>query len=197
MKENNAKEMEIELEDDDESGADAIITKRLVVFKNIQELQNQNEALLRSIRSLSAKMEAQELKEQTEMEQKSTAALNESAALIEDLQEQLKRELLNSESYCRERDTWRRIAESKSLTDPSERIVQETTSLNDMASYKELQREFDIYRKECGTDTKLLKDQLDLVQHEKTELTIQVAKLNNQIGYLNGIIYLIIQNAMN
>jgi nucleoprotein TPR len=188
MKENNTKEMEIELEDDDESGADAIITKRLVVFKNIQELQNQNEALLRSIRSLSAKMEAQELKEQTEMEQKSTAALNESAALIEDLQLQLKRELLNSESYCRERDTWRRIAESKSVTDPSERIVQEKTSLNDMASYKELQREFDIYRKECGTDTKLLKDQLDLVQHEKTELTIQVAKLNNQIGYLNGII---------
>lgn len=105
--------------DYDQSGADAIISKRLVVFKNIEELQSQNQSLLRSIRSLSAKMEAEELRSHTEADDAKVQALNESTKLIEQLQDRLKREVLNSESYVRERDQWRRIAETRgSKPDP-------------------------------------------------------------------------------
>jgi nucleoprotein TPR len=197
------------LDDSSLQGADAIISKRLVVYKNIEELQNQNHALLRSIRSLSAKMEAQEESTYAQADEARIAALNESTRLIEKLEEQVKREALNSESYIKERDQWRRIAESRTnrsvqgspelLVGAGEPVT--PTSVRTSGSpdyegfYRELQREFDVYRKESGTDTKLLKAQLELVQQEKTELTIQVAKLNNQIDYLNDRHELLIQSS--
>lgn len=95
------------------SGADAIISKRLVVYSNIEELQAQNQALLRSIRSLSAKMESQERSNVAQADEARLEALTESTKLIERLQEQLKRETLNSESFAKERDQWRRIAETR------------------------------------------------------------------------------------
>ena len=95
------------------SAADAIISKRLVVFKNIEELQSHNQALLRSIRSLSAKMETQDRANEAQADEARLEALNESTKLIERLQEQLKRETLNSESFAKERDQWRRIAETR------------------------------------------------------------------------------------
>lgn len=177
------------------SGADAIISKRLVVFKNIEELQSQNQALLRSIRSLSAKMESQEKVNLAQADQARLEALDQSAKLIERLEEQLKRESLNSESFAKERDQWRRIAESRGARQgspgrttpaPSPEREKRASGPDYESFYRELQREFDVYRKESGTDTKVLKSQLERAQEEKTELSIQVAKFNNQIGYLNG-----------
>jgi nucleoprotein TPR len=168
-------------EEEEEIGADEIISKRLVVFRNIEELQTQNASLLRSIRSLSSKMEAQELKETNEIDAQRLEALNESTKMIEQLQEQIKREVLNSESYARERDTWRRMAESRGQSSP-----EQSPKRNDYETfYMDLQREFDVYRKECGTDTRMLKQQLDEKSQENTNLSIKVAKLQNQIEYLN------------
>lgn len=181
------------------TGADAIIAKRLVVFKNIDDLQTQNQNLLRSIRSLSAKMEAQEKANHEQADSARDEALNESAKLIESLQERLKRETLNAESYAKERDQWRRMAETKahpSSVQASPSQSPEKTRIAPSGSvpsngpdyesfYRELQREFDAYRKESGTDTKMLKAQIDGIYSEKTELSVQVAKLNNQIDYLN------------
>ncbi|KAJ3313257.1 hypothetical protein HDV04_002241 [Boothiomyces sp. JEL0838] len=179
----------------EETEADSIISNHLVIFKNIQELQTQNQKLLRSIRSLSAKLDQQESVTLKEAEESKIQALNESAALIEKLQDELRRQQLNSESYARERDQWRRIAETRKgspnrSTNQSPEPGQEnppsvTNSADYESYYRELQREFDVYRKECGTDTKLLKTQLEQTQNEKMDLSIQVAKLNNQISYLN------------
>ncbi|KAJ3322833.1 hypothetical protein HDV06_002694 [Boothiomyces sp. JEL0866] len=179
----------------EESEADSIISNHLVIFKNIQELQTQNQKLLRSIRSLSAKLDQQESITLKEAEESKIQALNESAALIEKLQDELKRQQLNSESYARERDQWRRIAETRKGSpnrstnqspEPGQENPPSVTNSQDYESYyRDLQREFDVYRKECGTDTKLLKTQLEQTQNEKMDLSIQVAKLNNQIAYLN------------
>jgi nucleoprotein TPR len=192
-----------------QSGADAIISQRLVVFRNIEELQAQNQSLLRSIRSLSSKMETFEQSKQSEEENLRLEALNESARLIEQLQEQLRRETLNSESFARERDQWRRIAETRGFNSPRPSPQQTpepgmhpqsvpvtpSRNANDYEQfYRDLQREFDQYRKECGTDTKLLKNQLEQKQQECTDMSIQVAKLNNQINYLNERHELVLQN---
>ncbi|KAJ3275866.1 hypothetical protein HDV01_006732 [Terramyces sp. JEL0728] len=179
----------------EETEADSIISNHLVIFKNIQELQTQNQKLLRSIRSLSAKLDQQESVTLREAEESKIQALNESAVVIEKLQEELKRQQLNSESYSRERDQWRRIAETRrgspnrsanqSPEPGTEQPLSVTNSADYESYYRELQREFDVYRKECGTDTRLLKTQMEQTQNEKMELSIQVAKLNNQISYLN------------
>ena len=104
---------EEEFDDSELTGADSIIAKRLVVFKNIEELQSQNQALIRSIRLISAKMEAQDRITATQADEERLQALTESKNLIDQLQEQLRRESLNAESYAKERDQWRRIAESR------------------------------------------------------------------------------------
>ena len=39
------------------SDSDALISEKLVVFRNIEELQNQNQTLRRTVRNLSKKME--------------------------------------------------------------------------------------------------------------------------------------------
>ena len=52
----------------DETPTDRIITERLLRFKNIQELQAQNENLLKVTRELATKLEDDERKAQKEME---------------------------------------------------------------------------------------------------------------------------------
>lgn len=99
----------------DESPAEKLISERLVVFRNIEELQSQNQALRRSLRSLSAKMENQEDETNKEMEAKHVADMNEASQLIQGLNEQLKLQNLKIETFVRERDQWRGIAETRGL----------------------------------------------------------------------------------
>ena len=176
-----------------ESPAEVLISERLVVFKNIDELQNQNQALRRSLRAVSQKLEALETHQKLEADEKHIKEMEDASKLIEGLQEQLKLQNLNIETYVRERDQWRRIAEGRSASSPKRQSEnsqpQATVPVNSEyeSMYRDLQRDFDTYRKECGHDTQLLKKELTVIQNEKMELNIQVAKLNNQIAYMNGI----------
>ncbi len=61
--------------------------------------------------------------------------------------------------------------------------------------YKQLQLDFDVFRKEVGTDSKMLKTQADQLAKEKSELSIQVAKLNTQLDYQRERYEIIVQNS--
>ncbi|KAI8896524.1 hypothetical protein BC833DRAFT_95143 [Globomyces pollinis-pini] len=179
----------------DQSGADLIISQRLVTYRNIEELQSQNQTLLRSLRSLSNKMEKQEELLLKQAEEERVTAWTERIAIVTDLQEKLERATRNCESFARERDQWKRVAGNRASDDQHVVEVHRNESTVDYESiYRELQREFDIYRKECGTDTKLMRKQMEELQLERTELKINVAQLNNQIVYLNDRHQLQLQN---
>jgi nucleoprotein TPR len=69
--------------DEHASPAEALISERLVVFRNIEELQNQNQQLRRSLRSLSSKMESFERSRGNEMNDTHAAELTESMKIIQ------------------------------------------------------------------------------------------------------------------
>ena len=49
-----------------------------------------------------------------------------------------------------------------------------------------LQRDFDSFRRETGSDTKALKEANEGLSREKNDLSVQVARLNSSIEYMNG-----------
>jgi hypothetical protein len=100
------------------SPAEALIEERLVVFRNIEELHTQNQALRRSLRSLSAQMEAHQSENLKDVEEKHTKDIVEATKIIEDLQEELKVKNLQTQSMLRERDQWKQIAESRNTRTP-------------------------------------------------------------------------------
>lgn len=117
--------------DEYESPAEALIAERLVVFKNIEELQSQNQALRRSLRSVSYQMEQIQQNHGKEQYDYHAAEMSEASKLIERLSEQLKLSNLNIETLMRERDQWRRVAESRSPTgaSPTRSIEQPIASI--------------------------------------------------------------------
>lgn len=175
-----------------ETEADGVISERLVVFKSIQELQSQNQNMRRMLRNMAKQVEdLQAEKDRTDNErvQKEVQGVK---VLIDDLKEQVKVQALKCETYLRERDQWKRIAESRGTVTPGQSTVPspsrvadpEDTKYRDM--YIQVQTDYDAFRKEVGVDSRMLKDQIDSLKHEKNDLALQVAKLNTQLGYQNG-----------
>ncbi|KAH6570117.1 hypothetical protein BASA62_004475 [Batrachochytrium salamandrivorans] len=182
-----------------EMAADDIISERLVVFKNIEELQSQNQTLLRTVRSLTLKLEAYDVERARERDEWQTHELEEAANMIKAMQEQLAHQTNMIQSFVNERDSWRSIAERRGAAspngakEPTVRVSSPFRSSDNHASttmaseyeqlYRSTQSEFAIFRKEAGVDTKELKSQIESLLQERTELSIQVAKLNNQHQY--------------
>lgn len=175
-----------------ESDTQALISERLVVFKNIEELQDQNQVLRRTVRNLSQKMELLEADRSRQRDDAVSKDMDEAVKTIESLQEQLRIQTLKLDTFVRERDQWKKIAETRSgaISPPKEMgsrsaspSVDFTRSIEFERLYKELQYEFEVYRKESNTNVKMLKDQIDGLNQEKIELTIQSARLNTQVNY--------------
>ena len=68
---------------------EAVIENNLVLFRSIPALQEQNQKLLRIVRELGEKLEAEEKEYRDQMEAEQTAALQEAYAAIKELQQQL------------------------------------------------------------------------------------------------------------
>lgn len=115
--------------DSSDSPAEALIAERLVVFRNIEELQNQNQSLRRSLRSLSHKMEAHEKSHEHQVNDDHIKEMLEASKVIEELQSQLKIQSVKVESYSREKDQWKQIAERRGS--PSPRITNRTMLLEE------------------------------------------------------------------
>jgi nucleoprotein TPR len=92
-----------------------VISERLVIFNNIVELQNQNQKLRASLRNVSESLEKTKADINAAIETKTTAELTEAANIIDELREQLRVSNLKCGSYVRERDQWKRIAESRGM----------------------------------------------------------------------------------
>ncbi|KAI8905089.1 hypothetical protein EDD86DRAFT_258023 [Gorgonomyces haynaldii] len=166
-------------EQDDLSPAEQLIQDRLVIFKNVEELQNQNLQLRRSLRSLAQQMES--LEQQHRDEQAQTESILEAARLVHQLQEELKEKTLQLESFARERDQWKHIANARTKSPTKEKSE---TDPDYQMLYKDCQHEFEVYRKETTNDIDLLKKEAYALQQDKMNLSVQVAKVNNQLSYM-------------
>lgn len=174
-----------------------VITNNLVRFRSIQGLQEQNQKLLKIVRDLGAKMEAEEKEYRESLQQEQAEAVLEAHQALQKMQEGLENQKRSYEAtvqaYQRERDALKSM-----LARAEARAPGSTTGLNgdsgangisDSELAKELadvQSQFETYKSEMGTDTIKLREDIMLAQKEAAQLGAALAKANAKIEYLTG-----------
>lgn len=186
---------------------DKYISKNLVGFRNLIELQEQNTNLLKITREIGERMESEEA-----LRKKTDIARNweDLEQKYERCKEEIKSLVTQSQSYIRERDMFRRLLSHRdqlpSGTDadsmhgdfvngnrppatPSQadvmHSIEDSPASRDMADYakllKDMQVHFDSYRQEAATDRSTLKDQVDNLSKTNSELRSEIVRSNSQV----------------
>jgi nucleoprotein TPR len=174
-----------------------MISERLVVYRNIAELQEKNVNLLYMTRQLGEQMEGEEAKRRQREEDEQE--LEDLRSRIEHHQEEIKSITILAESYVRERDMFRRMLSHRGQLPPdadlSDMFGQSTNAPPASRSVgprdpdapdfnlliKELQSQYDAYRRESSTDQATLKDQINQLGKDKSGLQAELAKTSSQL----------------
>ncbi|XDG06092.1 hypothetical protein ABKA04_005707 [Annulohypoxylon sp. FPYF3050] len=184
---------------DEELNAHTSIVERLVVFKNIKELQERNEQLLQVTHDLAERMENEEAvaaKNQAMEDHKERIRLEQELEVFTDT---LRGFQVKTESITKERDMFRRIVESRasaeemasalgrSTQDGVLASIEQNSAANDDTSdyttlLRDLQQNFDLYRNEQTADRKTMKEQLEKLSAERNSLQAEVSKLQSQLS---------------
>lgn len=176
-----------------------MILQRLVVFKDIQELQEKNEKLLQVTHELGQNMESEEAiaaKNQAVEDHKERIRLQQELDIFRDT---LRGFQVKTESITKERDMFRRILESRGSADelasalghnPQDGVLAsiETNPPMDADGFdyatllEDIRKEFDDYRKEQSTDRKTLKEQIEKLSAERNRLQSEVSRIASQLS---------------
>jgi nucleoprotein TPR len=177
------------------------ISQRLTVYRDIAELQERNVHLLYLTRKLGEQMEGEEALARSNQHEQDQKELEDLRSKVEHQQEELKSASILSESYIRERDMFRRMlshrgqlpadADLSSMFGQSTGIAPFDASRSvgprdpDAPDFnlliKELQSQYDAYRRESTTDQATLKDQLNQLSRDKSGLQAEIAKTSSQL----------------
>eukprot|EP00842_Homolaphlyctis_polyrhiza_P006575 jgi/Hompol1/6919/HPOL_000686-RA len=182
--------------------ADTVISERLVVFRNIEELQTHNQQMRKALRDMTRNMEqlaAQQAKTNTSADKTISAELDDTRRKLEIMQEELRQASLQLETVTNERDQWHQIAEARNksmaahsaeygtMSRPLSRIdsrrQSDATENNDrhyQELYEEAKRELEIFRTETNSHIDSLNTQLKQISQEKSNLSIEISKMQSQ-----------------
>ncbi|KAI0009362.1 hypothetical protein F4779DRAFT_375142 [Xylariaceae sp. FL0662B] len=181
------------------SDVNSMILQRLVVFKDIQELQERNEQLLQVTHELGQKMESEEAiaaKNQAVEDHQERIRLQQELEVFKDT---LRGFQVQSESITKERDMFRRIVESRASGDELASAlgrsnedgvlasIERNSAVNDDGSdyttlLRDLQQNFDQYRNEQTIDRKTLKEQAEKLSAERNSLRSEVSRIQSQLS---------------
>lgn len=176
---------------EDSESADAYITQNLVTFKTIDQLQQQNQNLLKIVRELGKKMEAEEQTVRDRIGRAENSAVEEAHDLILSLKEEVEAQRAQMGAYQRERDMLRQVLKNRGQpieTDNDEDSgVQGTASQGGAnaarAALEEVQRNFEAYKREMVIDNQSLRDDLSASRKEVSQLHIEVARSRAEKEY--------------
>ncbi|KAL9078363.1 MAG: hypothetical protein Q9157_002720 [Trypethelium eluteriae] len=194
---------------DEATDSNRFISQHLTIFRNIKELQEQNQNLLKITRDLSERMEGEEAMEKRNQREQDHKQMETLHAQVVNQQDEIKSLLTQSQSYVRERDMFRRMLSHRGSVPPSveqtgapgefgessngifsasepPRPSNEQSSRDvELATFqklvKEMQSQFDAYRQESTVDHKSLKHQADALSKEKGDLQSELARATSQL----------------
>lgn len=193
-----------EVEEPESFGASQWISQKLVIFRNVSELQEQNEKLLRVTRQLGDQLEGEEARKKAA---ESAANAQEAEQLRQQVgryKDELQATATQIDSYVKERDMFRRMLQRRGdlhpdmdlqatfgqsvppatpQRHPADQVAQTPRSkdVEDLNKIlKEQQTFFDQYRNESSQDRKMLKDQVDALGRDKSALQAEVAHWKSQ-----------------
>ncbi|KAK4545903.1 hypothetical protein LTR36_002467 [Oleoguttula mirabilis] len=180
------------------------IAERLVIFRDVSELQEKNQQMLRLVETLGDRLEGQEAQEK---ERQTAAYASENEELrqkVQRLQDELQTTVTQIDSYMKERDMFRRMLQHRGQMAPDadmqslfgQSVPPATPQRNggmepptprskDAQDFntllKEQQTFFDQYRNESATDRRTLKEQVDALAREKSTLQADIARAQSQL----------------
>ncbi|CCC06617.1 hypothetical protein SMACR_00642 [Sordaria macrospora] len=181
---------------DDMSDTHQYITEKFVAFKDIYELQEKNQELLRVVRDLADKMENEEARAEKQQAAQDHEEVQQLRTVVTTLQDEVKSITVRMKSYMTERDMFRRMLQQRANPaeiraalgeDVSQREVLASIEQNSAedadlaAAYRELQAQYDSYRNDQTTEHKSLKEQIDKLSSEKGSLQAEIAKVSSQL----------------
>ncbi|KAG2344469.1 hypothetical protein BDR05DRAFT_975520 [Suillus weaverae] len=173
---------------------DAVITNNLVLFRSIGGLQEQNQKLLKIVRELGSKMEAEEREYREALDQEQSEAVREAHEAIQDLAAQLERQKKSSDmtiqAYMKERDALKAMlarAERSGLragVNGDINGVADSIKNSLAAELEDVQAQFEAYKTEMGTDSVKLREELQQAYRDLGQVNVTLAKANAKIEYL-------------
>lgn len=201
--------------DDDVSSANIsssseVITQHLVTFRNIDELQEQNQKLLVALRELGDAKEKEEQEASAAQLSDLKRELDMALSELDQLRENRQHQMHVVESIVRQRDMYRiLLAQTTGVTLPAGDetsmtstprkspgasqltstpapvvLVSESTEATEAkAALKQLKEVFDSYRKEKSENDRMLNDQNEKLQEQVTELRSQSTKISTQLEF--------------
>ncbi|XP_042908320.1 nucleoprotein TPR isoform X2 [Parasteatoda tepidariorum] len=182
-----------EVTSSDDITGDKVISRHLVTFRDIEQLQIKNQQLLAAIRDLSQQHEELEKKVSNELSTKFEKEITVLSSELADLQKQRAKQAEMLETIIRQRDMYRVLLTSQGFSDsllghPEGSFGQHSTSFSmdskeAKTALNQLQAEFDNYKKGKAENEKMLSAQLDKMRTELSDLRIQNAKLASQSEY--------------
>jgi len=204
---------------DELSSTGRLISERLVIFRDVSDLQSQNEKLLRLTRELGDKMEGEEAREQARQSAADAAEVEELRQQVGRYKDELEATATQISSYVKERDMFRRMLQHRGTLQPDadmqamfgQSIMPSTPQRNggmepptprskDVEDLNKLLKEqqtfFDQFRTESTTDRRLLKDQVDTLAREKGNLQAEIARAQSHLT-LAGERYEMLQSNFN
>ncbi|NWV77931.1 TPR protein, partial [Dasyornis broadbenti] len=196
----------------DISSSSEVITQHLVSYRNIQELQQQNQRLLVALRELGEAREKEEQETTSSKISELQSQLDEAVSELQQLRESRQHQLQLVESIIRQRDMFRilltqttgaiiplqaMLPEDVYLTSTPKRpnlpqsmatpapvsMSESMETVEAKAALKQLQEVFENYKKEKAENDKLLNEQNEKLQEQVTDLRSQNAKISTQLEF--------------
>uniref|UniRef100_A0A8D2J5L1 Nucleoprotein TPR n=1 Tax=Varanus komodoensis TaxID=61221 RepID=A0A8D2J5L1_VARKO len=193
----------------DISSSSEVISQHLVSYRNIEELQQQNQRLLVALRELGEAKEKEEQENTSSKFSELQSQLNEAISELEKLRESRHHQMQLVDSIVRQRDMYRillaqttgvaiPLPEEMSLTSTPKRLsgtpqaistpvsgaVTESAEMAEAkAALKQLQEFFESYKKEKAENDKLLNEQNEKLHEQVTELRSQNTKISTQLEF--------------
>lgn len=173
------------------ASVDEVITNNLVLFRNIEGLQEQNQKLLKVTREMGEKMESEEREYKEAMDEEQAKAIQEASQMIRDLEEKLEEEKrqagIRIQGYVKERDTLRLML-NRANGGQGSAAAMAVESANDSeaaSQLAEVQNQFEAYKTEIGLDSAMLREKLIVAERESHEFGAALAKANAKVEFLN------------
>lgn len=177
-----------EVDNGETNDTDAIISQRLIAFRTVKELQEQNHELTKALRDLAQRVEDNQAANASRAEEEQTEEVKKLMDIIERMKDDLRNQVQTSEAYMRERDMFRRMLQSKRNggtgeegdvnTVEAQQAIQEANQMRE--ALREMQVEHDQYRQECLQNIATLNEQIRKITAEKNTVELEMSKVKTQ-----------------
>lgn len=174
------------------------ISRNLVTFKDLHELQEQNLTLRRMLRELGDKMEGEEARAKDAIRQQEVEELKELRIRVQTYRDEIANLVAQSKSYVKERDTFRSLLTHRRQTVGGDTSFSQSvppgaappgtfdSAMKDGTDYgdllRKLQAHYDAFREETLADHASLRQQVNELSRKNSELMSEISRSNSQLA---------------